>query len=381
MEEASNSLPLPLLLEEEDDGEDAVAAAHLEYKAPCLPANLLVGLFWDMENIRVPRGFCPRDASNMIRRKLSALGLQPIAERRLYYDSRKSSEMRTDREAFDMSGFTLVDCPTRNAKETLDKKILVDMLIFANMALQSNNKPCIVLISSDGDYSYCLQRLMDIGAHTVVIFGPNTAPCLLDAANCCLNWRHDILQYPSPSVGRKTREGDGSPAAAAATATAAAAAAGGGLLPLPPMPSRSGRQLSREVSIHDEGVFLALLVALKNAATRLQDVQMIDDWTAVWTPAAAVASQYYVKVGHADKEAYRRTLKSALEQGFIETGHRDLAVPQARKTDAPAIIASMGAPANARLSTERYLRATEKALTQSSLVSPSISKQGSAEEA
>ena len=30
-----------------------------------------------------------------------------------------------------MAGFTLVDCPTRNLKETIDKKIIVDVMHFA----------------------------------------------------------------------------------------------------------------------------------------------------------------------------------------------------------------------------------------------------------
>ena len=65
------------------------------------------------------------EASNKIRCKLESIG--EIHERRLYYDSKKTSEMNTDREGFAMSGFTLVDCPTRNRKETLDKQILVDI--------------------------------------------------------------------------------------------------------------------------------------------------------------------------------------------------------------------------------------------------------------
>lgn len=54
-----------------------------------------------------------------------------VTERRLYFDSRKPSESKVDRSTLDMSGFTLVDTPTRNAKETLDKKIIVDIMSFA----------------------------------------------------------------------------------------------------------------------------------------------------------------------------------------------------------------------------------------------------------
>jgi len=67
------------------------------------------------------------------------LGSRQVTEKRLYYDPDKEtvigpgggSHSSLDRVSLDMSGFTLVDCPTRNAKETLDKKILVDIMSFA----------------------------------------------------------------------------------------------------------------------------------------------------------------------------------------------------------------------------------------------------------
>ena len=72
-----------------------------------------------------------------------------VTEKRLYYDPDKETVSLSgggapgggglpaervsslDRVSLDMSGFTLVDCPTRNSKETLDKKILVDIMSFA----------------------------------------------------------------------------------------------------------------------------------------------------------------------------------------------------------------------------------------------------------
>ena len=43
-----------------------------------------------------------------------------------YFDSRKDSEKNVRRSKLDLGGFSLIDCPTRNTKETLDKKIIVD---------------------------------------------------------------------------------------------------------------------------------------------------------------------------------------------------------------------------------------------------------------
>ena len=88
-----------------------------------------IGVFWDYENVRVPKWCKTTDASNSIRAAVIHYG--HISERRLYYDSKKESEVMTDRVNLDLSGFTLVDCPTRGKKETLDKRMIVDILGFA----------------------------------------------------------------------------------------------------------------------------------------------------------------------------------------------------------------------------------------------------------
>ena len=103
-----------------------------QYGFDPLPDVLECGIFWDYENVRVPRWSDVLDAVNRIRSEVErasrALGfkLHRVSERRLYFDSRKPTERGVDRAKLDLSGFTLVDCPTRNTKETLDKKIIVD---------------------------------------------------------------------------------------------------------------------------------------------------------------------------------------------------------------------------------------------------------------
>ena len=106
---------------------------------------------------------------------------------------------------------------------------------------------------------------------------------------------------------------------------------------------------------------LNLLVSLQAAARKLQDAWQIDDWCAVWTPAAAVAAEYYAKIGHCDKEGYRKMLEIAIEDGFIELGQRNADVPKV-KGRAPAIIGSGMAPVGVNLAPEKYVRATDKAL-------------------
>ena len=117
--------------------------------------SMEIGIFWDYENVRVPRHLDVCDAWNCIRKAVdrAASDVAPakhaiIAERRLYFDSRSPGELNTDRVKLDLSGFTLVDCPQRNKKETLDKKIIVDLMHFAWERYARRTSCCVVLISS-----------------------------------------------------------------------------------------------------------------------------------------------------------------------------------------------------------------------------------------
>ena len=92
------------------------------------------------------------------------------------------------RSELDLSGFTLVDCPSRNRKETLDKKLIVDVLCFAWERASLGAKACVVLIASDGDYSRTIARLRDIGIFTFIIYRPDVvAKVLIDDANVVMS--------------------------------------------------------------------------------------------------------------------------------------------------------------------------------------------------
>eukprot|EP00977_Amphora_coffeiformis_P013299 scaffold3426_cov145-Amphora_coffeaeformis.AAC.1 len=151
-----------------------------------------VAVFWDYENVRIPN-WCPATmAAEGIRNKVTKYGR--IVEKRLYYDSRQPTETMAPRSDLDLSGFTLVDCPSRNRKETLDKKLIVDVLCFAWERVSLGAKACVVLDTSDGDYSYALARLRDIGVFTVIIYKPDiVAKVLIDNANVVMSWEFDVL--------------------------------------------------------------------------------------------------------------------------------------------------------------------------------------------
>jgi len=162
------------------------------------PPAVDVGIFWDYENVRIPKGFKASSVANKVRVALAKHG--QIKEQNLYYDSRKVSEERTDRESFDMSGWTLVDCPTRNVKETLDKKLIVDVMHFA-YARSSDRERCVVLITSDGDYAYTLNKIRNFNnVKTIVMFGETAAGILLESTQIAMNFSHEVLGTPEQQV-------------------------------------------------------------------------------------------------------------------------------------------------------------------------------------
>ena len=71
------------------------------------------------------------------------------------------------------AGFTIVDCPTSDKKEALDKKVLVDVALFA--AATQAPRSVLVLAASDGDYAYLLSRCRQLGVHCVNVRGERSA--------------------------------------------------------------------------------------------------------------------------------------------------------------------------------------------------------------
>ena len=151
------------------------------------------GIFWDYENVQVPWDTCGANLCNVLRQLTCSLG--PLSQRRLYHDPEKSSSVAPHRRAaLDQSGFTLVDCPARAAKETIDKKIIVDVMEFALTHVGRRLRTCVVLITSDGDYAYMLSRLRDLQVYVVLLYDSGcVAPGLLLACDHALDWHDAVL--------------------------------------------------------------------------------------------------------------------------------------------------------------------------------------------
>jgi len=89
-----------------------------------------------------------------------------------------------------------VNTPTRNSKETLDKKIIADVLTFAWDCNVRRISPVVVLLTSDGDYSYILAKLRDRGVMNVVMYKEqNVSQILVDNADVALNFEKDVLLF------------------------------------------------------------------------------------------------------------------------------------------------------------------------------------------
>jgi hypothetical protein len=178
---------------------------QLHPSPPSALAQREIAIFWDFENIPLPTSTSAAEASRAIVQAVSHYGR--IVDRRLYFDMSAptnkpyggSSSSSTCWSTLDSSGFDLVNTPRRNnAKETLDKKLIADILTFAwdSAVRNSHCKPCVVLLTSDGDYSYTLNKLRDRGVLSVVMYGKdaNVASILKASADIPLSFYDDVLR-------------------------------------------------------------------------------------------------------------------------------------------------------------------------------------------
>ncbi|KAL7572294.1 hypothetical protein ACA910_017892 [Epithemia clementina (nom. ined.)] len=312
-----------------------------------------VAVFWDYENVRIP-AWCPATtAAEGIRNKVAKYGR--IVEKRLYFDSRQPTEYMAPRSDLDLSGFTLVDCPSRNRKETLDKKLIVDVLCFAWERASNGAKACVVLITSDGDYSYALARLRDIGVFTVIIYRPDiVAKVLIDNANVVMSWDFDVLGGP-PQNQEDDEEDQIYIADESVKNTTAFDVVSTDCTSISsseiyksvivadeptPIPSRliasreeGGAQEStqtvqttvRQPDPQTKGKFALLGSVILNAQHR--NVQQGISVYSSWANEANVALVFYQKFGEKDKKIYQDIRALATAKGFVEWGRRNLLAP------------------------------------------------------
>ena len=308
-----------------------------------------VALFWDFENVRIPP-WCPATtASEKIRDKIAKYGR--VVEKRLYYDSRQTAESYAPRSDLDLSGFTLVDCPSRNRKETLDKKLIVDVLCFAWERASLGAKACVVLITSDGDYSYALARLRDIGVFTVVVYRPDiVAKVLIDNANVVMSWEFDVLGGPP----RQSDEED-EPSMSETISEATVLEQGKGNSDVTTEDQPQHEILVKQPNVQTRGKFALFCSVVLNAQYR--NIHQGISVYSSWADESNVAATFYTKVGTKDRAGYLEIRTLATQKGFIEWGRRKVAVH-----DKPVVKVKDRKELPEGLSHETYLRLTYSGL-------------------
>ena len=95
-----------------------------------VPPDAEVGIFWDYENQPLGKSFSEAALVCVLQR---ARSFGRISETRLYADAMKADKAAFQKHgpSLDRLGVTLVDCPTSDKKEAVDKKIIVDLCCFA----------------------------------------------------------------------------------------------------------------------------------------------------------------------------------------------------------------------------------------------------------
>lgn len=334
-----------------------------------------IAVFWDFENVRIPN-WCPATAaSEGIRNKLSKYGR--IVEKRLYYDSRRPAELSAPRSDLDLSGFTLVDCPSRGRKETLDKKLIVDVLCFAWERASTGANACVVLITSDGDYSYALARLRDVGVFTIIIYRPDiVAKVLIDNANVVYSWEYDILGGPPTSQDEedsyKTARDDEDTYEHGDCCEGHSTNGSNKLSDIEYSdPNGDSSVLTntefKHPSPYVQGKFALFCSVVLNAQHRnvKEGISVYSSWASEGNAAAI----FYEKMGEKDREAYHEIRSLAFEKGFIEWGRRNLLVP-----GKPVIKVKDRDVRKEELSLESYLRLTHAGVV---VVKPNIASKES----
>ena len=310
-----------------------------------------IAIFWDYENVPLPENCHAAEVSKCIHNAVAKYGR--IVDRRLYSDSRKWNIglSTTNRRFLDSSGFDLVDTPSKGQKETIDKKMIADILSFAWDCAVRNDagiKPCVVLITSDGDYAYTLSKLRDRGVMSVVFYGRQctVAQVLVDTADVALSFEKDILASIK-------RDDPVLPCKASREASAEETCA---------FQEVSGRDVDDEILIFCKGVHsVQLAVKKKGIGINLP----IDEY---WATDLHVGG-HFKKLTHssefesgrigADKQRYQQVRFQAISRGLVQAGRRIINSSTTVKEVIP-VVWDDNAGKREWLSSEVYLRLTEE---------------------
>ena len=174
----------------------AAAAAH---QSPAPHPNELA-IFWDYENVSLGVKFSETLLEGLLNH-VRQYGR--LIEARLYSDSAKLTMSGVSRAMLDRRGVTFIDCPTGNKKEAVDKKIIVDALVWA-LPRASTQRPCtVVLISGDGDFAHMLKDAVERRLHGGPRYARESCACLCVRRHCNrFAWSTDCREWARQGAPR-----------------------------------------------------------------------------------------------------------------------------------------------------------------------------------
>ncbi len=168
---------------------DIVSNAKRYFKKQHELATAPMAVFWDVENMPIPKELSGLEVIEAIKKKLAPFGnLEAI---RAYSDISAGCPPVEKRSDLQLSGCHLIDTPHMNRKEVADKMIIVDALLYVAHHMTESGTLCF--ITGDTDYAYLLSRLRELQKLRTILVSNRAKQILDGSAGYTLSWKRDIL--------------------------------------------------------------------------------------------------------------------------------------------------------------------------------------------
>ncbi|XP_042401607.1 meiosis regulator and mRNA stability factor 1-like isoform X1 [Zingiber officinale] len=157
-------------------------------------ATVRTSVWWDIENCQVPKACDPHLIAQNISSALAEMGYRGPVSISAFGDTSKIAQPAV--QALNSTGIALNHVPA-GVKDASDKKILVDMLLWA----VDNPPPAnYLLISGDRDFSNALHQLSFRRYNILLAQPPNVSQALVAAAKNVWNWKDLVVGGPPLAV-------------------------------------------------------------------------------------------------------------------------------------------------------------------------------------
>jgi hypothetical protein len=166
-----------------------------------------VAIFWDLENCSIPSGVTATEAIVRIRELLVCLGIGDLEiEKFIVYANTRLITIIPDEEA-KLNNVTKIPVLT-TGKDSADKRIIADMLLFALDTFNKSTPSCevypvLIVVSTDIDFFYSLQQLRERGAYTVVIHGASVHESVKESTDDQFDWYTLVRGIPMSQRQRR----------------------------------------------------------------------------------------------------------------------------------------------------------------------------------